>query len=261
MFKKHKVGIGSNPIPTLSRKEGIIMRNIKLNMTQGNYIGIDHTHIFMNFTKENFDFLGTLPEGSKRKIHVFITSPTSITDSLKMLVNRYGKHPTEKRISIVVIHVPTYIKETVEFIQKLLKSYENAYQLYVEGRWKSFLSFGSNNLKSGYNYIAYFKYFKDHLSVKIHRDNDSNRVLIKFPEYYYNEVTKDSGIFSNIEEKLNPIAFKDKLIKAFKRECPEQILKSFKSDDDIFNYIVSEGEWDFKDEVIKIEAKDEDQHS
>jgi len=62
---------------------------------------------------------------------------------------------------------------------------------------------------------------------------------------------EDNGIFGTEEMKLNPEMFKDKLIEGFKKECPERILITFKSDDDIWDYIMQQGNWEPDKEVVQ----------
>ena len=67
---------------------------------------------------------------------------------------------------------------------------------------------------------------------------------IFFPFYSFNDIdNKNKSIFETVEERLNPEQFREKLVTAFKMNCPEKILKSFKGDEDIWNFIMKQGEW------------------
>ena len=47
---------------------------------------------------------------------------------------------------------------------------------------------------------------------------------------------------------IRPELFKDQIIENFKKATPELILKSFKDDNDIWDYINKNGEWSVKEE-------------
>jgi hypothetical protein len=76
-------------------------------------------------------------------------------------------------------------------------------------------------------------------------------VSIQFPAFPYNVVDKenDPGIFETAEMRLNPNMFKDKLIEGFKKSCPPGILKTFKTDDEIWDYIMQQGMWKVKEDI------------
>ena len=51
---------------------------------------------------------------------------------------------------------------------------------------------------------------------------------------------KKNGYFANESEERHPELFKDEIIANFKATTPLGILKTFKSEEDIWNYIVAE---------------------
>jgi len=193
-------------------------------MTQKNYINIFHTHIFINFTSHNLDFLNEMHPGSIRKIHVFITNHASINESLKFLADRYA---------MVIIHTPRHLPVLETLAYKFITSCN---RVIYTNREVLFGSYG----------MLRIIYKKDYLEIVTPK---STAMVIKFPKYPYNLVDEDTdkGVFESAEMRLNPEMFKDKLISEFKRQVPSGILKAFKTDDDIFEYIMQQGEWNVKE--------------
>ena len=61
------------------------------------------------------------------------------------------------------------------------------------------------------------------------------------------------GVFSSKYRKADPELFKDLIIKDFKRNTPKGIINSFKNDDDIWDYIMEENEWE---RTVKMKNED-----
>jgi len=187
--------------------------------------------------------MNSLHPDNFRKVHVFITSHASINDSLKTMANIYGKPSKSKNnCTKIIIHIPYPIKELAPLVKEFMG--DSPYQMYVEGRGKKGCAvlFTDDG-----NYTVLIGYFKNYLGISVSGDYRNRGTIVKFPKYPYNPIEEDNqGIFSNAAERLNPIQFKDKLVEAFKKNCPPSLMKSFKGDDDIFDYIVEQGEWSVK---------------
>lgn len=239
------------------------MRKLKLLMDQRNYMCIGNTHIFINFNHSNFEHLDTINPKSIGIVHVFVTAHAAINMELKLLVEKYNKAKFidgHRYKTKVIIHLPYQVRELTYLARKILGFDEYGYKLLVERKGPKFIlnphpdyfNYEHNRLEISYNDKS--------LSINITYTNESDGyidilgkgshpVIIKFPEYPYNinDKENDPGIFETGEMRINPEMFKDKLIEGFKKNCPEGILKSFKTDDDIWDYIMEQGSWSQKD--------------
>lgn len=220
------------------------MKSVKVVMTEKNYLRIANTHIFINFTKHNMDYLSMLRPGSIRKIHIFITNHASINETLRFLLKRAT---SDQRI---LIHIPKSISELNAFLHTFIGEEE-------EGKYTSIIEkepfiFGSELD----DFKITIRFNKTELKVQLSPFRTDpfkpSRYGIEFPNYPYNGASEEEqGIFENVEMRIDPMKFKDQLITAFKKNCPEGILKSFKTDDEIMEYIMQQGEWAVKEEEQK----------
>lgn len=159
--------------------------------------------------------------------HLFITDKDLITNDLRNLVSE---------ISIsrkVIVHIPKQIEDIKILIDEILDGLKCL--ILVEKKNVVF-SYYDVNSKSKYDLIIKYE--------------DYNiDVLFKFKDFKYeNYFTHKNfrGITNNVM-KERPKIFKDKIIENFKYVTPEEILKSFKDDEDIWDYIMNQGEWKVKE--------------
>ena len=241
------------------------MRRLKIFMDQKNYMCIGNMHIFINFNHDNFEYITSINPRSVQTIHVFITTHAAINNDLKMLIGKYKKFVVDGQEyrSKIVIHLPRRIKELKTLIEKFLGPeyvVDNGYILIAERKGPRFML---DSYPDCFEYIDnWLNIIYDKSSIKITMTREPGHpkkhvlygrggypISIKFPEYPYNVIDKDNdpGIFETAEMRLEPEMFKDKLIAGFKENCPEGILKSFKTDEDIWDYIMEQGTWSQKD--------------
>ena len=224
------------------------MRRLKIDMCHPNYLCMGHTHVFIDFNEKNLELIPRIkPHISRVKIHVFITDRERIDETLKLILRLGGKRlkQEDKYKSKIIVHLPSQLKDLHNRIKKFFEFLgdDPRYKIYTYKKRKS-ISFISRRSFSPH-YICIL-FLDKYLAVEV--GNMDSRMLcprIIFPEYPYEpkEEPRKGGIFSSEEEMLNPNQFKDKLIAAFKEQCPEGILKSFKDDDEIWDYIMAQGEW------------------
>ena len=216
------------------------MQRIKFLTQYDNYIAIAQTHIFFNFNKRNLDYLLTLKPHAIKKIHIYISDHYSVNENLKNMIHILSTRENQK--IKIIIHIYKMIKEIKPFLVKYLDGLKG-YQVIIERRKLNYFvahgSSGSDHLCISFNDKAF--------TVNISTAQSSS-IKIIFPPYSFNDTDKDKGIFETLAERLNPEQFKEKLIASFRKNCPEKILKSFKGDEDIWNYIMKQGEWKIQKE-------------
>jgi hypothetical protein len=236
------------------------LRKLKLFMDNPNYMCISNTHIFINFDNKDLEQLNILKPGSVDTVHIFITTHSAINASLKMFIEKYKNLVIDgKKYNVrIILHLPVAVKEFVPLVKKFLGP-EEGYKLLVERKGPKFsLDTYPDSFHSIYTWLEII-YGENSLKLDITRSINSNWIgsygkggyptIIKFPEYPYNIIDKenDPGIFESAQMRLDPDMFRDKIIKAFKEKTPEGILKSFKNDDEIWEYIMQQGQWKIQD--------------
>jgi hypothetical protein len=155
----------------------------------------------------------------------------------------------------IIIHIPRKMKHLKSFAKEFLSIQDKKFLLIVEVYGTDFNI--NSKVETAESLISLFSKprecllsikFTD-LSIQV-EVKDTKKFLspvsIKFIEYPYDDNSNNDSIFENEEMRLNPEDFKDKLIESFKTRCPNKILNSFKSDEDIWNYILQKGEWSIK---------------
>jgi len=222
------------------------MRKMKLTMNQPNYINIHPIHIFFNFNKSNLDYLQKLHKDGIQKIHVFITTHESVNDNLRLLIDYFH----QKKI---IIHVPRSLKDLHTLVTEYLSHLSGKYRCIRDRKTVTFQASyrykcDRSRIRSSSGYVHIIQK-NDVYGYRSEIKTNSYGVAIQFPDYPYDGTDDNSGVFSSAEERLNPLQFREKLIAEFKKRCPSDILKGFKGDDDIFDYIMQEGEWKIKGEA------------
>lgn len=223
------------------------MRTLKLFMDQPNYMCILNTHIFFNFNKDNFEWLNSMNPESIRTVHIFITTHTAINGYLKSFIEKYGSLVINGKPHYVkiIIHFPRQVKELELLLEEFVNMDNvNFYKSIVESNGPVFVLDGN----IGY-YAVSIVYGDTQLSINMLKLRNSRTLIVKFSDYQYNvnDNDNDPGIFNSADMRLNPNNYKTQLVEAFKSQCPDNILSSFRSDDDIWDYIMQQGSWSIND--------------
>ena len=222
------------------------MKVLKMVMGQDNYFSIADTHVVLDFCKGNLVFINSLPRGAIRKIHVFITNHDSINHHLNELFHRYTDPKNQKPNKVkIIVHIPEYADELVTLFKKFSKDYLNKIQLFIETKDVVFTDVKTERFKVSIIYRPTFLRVKMRFAGLPHMSYKWNDF------YYYHEgsmTRENAGIFSNLKVRLNPEDFKDELIEAFKNQAPEGILKGFKSDEEIWDFIMNNARYTMRKE-------------
>lgn len=220
------------------------MSKLKVYMTEKNYVAVDGTHIFINFTRNNLNMLNEINPDTIDKVIIFITNHASINESVKILIERFGK----KLLKQIQINLPQPVESLKVLAEKFLGVEDEVYSLQVVDEVIYFPTEISGVMN---DHLISFTPTVDRLIIKINEYNVMG-VDLNFPQYPYNVVEEEQdGIFETPEMRLDPMQFKDILIAKFKEKAPEGILKSFKNDDEIMEYILQSGEWAVKEDDDK----------
>lgn len=222
---------------------------IGMEIMRENYLRIKNNHIIINpnLTSRNSLYLNlvildnTIVEN--QRIHLFISKyDNDVNENVIYILEHFA---TKCKITI---HIPKIVKDLKVVIEEDIKKFKDIHKV-------EFLNckvFAESKGPSFQIHNKFWRCFNDGLNDKIIivYDNDGIHVSyslfdIKYSSYFY-KTTKEHekpGAIRSKPQKEHPELFKDLIIKQFKESTPEGILKSFKSDDDIWDYILGNGEW------------------
>lgn len=212
----------------------------------GDYYKAGTSHIFFDPREVNLPdvpvILDSIAKKPNQKVHIFISgSKGDVIPNLPAFISflmRYPETPTT-----IVVHVPKKVPLLYEMTDLVLKGIEPKlkYKLIRESKFVSFRTAWPTLLD-----IAFL--------------NDSIVSNINIRRYEYPKTAKldksgktvhgplcDPTMGANIE------MFKPQIIEGFKKSTPDGILRAFNNDEEIWDYIMQNGEWN-----VRVEDKKED---
>lgn len=197
-----------------------------------NYIRLGNIHIFIGMNDHTLGIIRGIRKVANQNVHIFLTSPDNIGSELDEIVTIVAMYMDDARLTI---HVPKFIRDVKTLAVNAFKKYPYC-KIVGESRGPSFRIPGMNKMLD----IVYTKkgitasvrlYSSQYSGYKVHGCDPNSRDPM------------EHGAVNSIPRLKNPDMFKNEIIKSFKKSCPDGILSSFKSDDDIWDYIMMNGEW------------------
>ena len=199
---------------------------------------------------------------TRHKIHIFLTSWNEDIQ-LNLIACMDCAAAT---MSKVFIHIPKICRDLQKIIIKSIETisdkisykYKYGYKILIDGNNATNICTGSK-LYTGLARAGIT--LSTEATVSINTNNyklDAVLNMNTYTEQKYNghweinlahlDISKLDfnleGVFSSKYRKDDPELFKDLIIKDFKQNTPKGIIKSFKNDDDIWDYIMEENEWE-----------------
>lgn len=218
------------------------------------HMRVGNTHIFVNpgskadhgFAKE---IVKTITNKRNFKFHIFIFNAWVLDDENKdqfvELIKALIDNPSD--MPKIVIHIPNRMSDIKVLCDYVLD--EAGIPTFVkESRIKYALERRGCSFKiprdPRTSYLMTFDY--SYRSVEIKIEVKSFEFSGFDPSYC--SFGGKPGAVKNLVQAVHPELFRDKIIAGFKESCPEGILKTFKTDDEIWEYITENGEWSVKEE-------------
>ncbi len=219
------------------------MNILSFNVT--NNIVLERNHIWINPTKDNIKDVAYSTGKAHWRVHVFITDGDVINDNLReFLCTFYYEGGGEP---VVTIHVPKSMSDMKVVIDHMMdKAFEEdswftrrpRFHVIAESRGAKFKIYEWSR-RSGKEVYLNFRFENDRLRTVI----DMNTYMFDGYDCHFRKFGGEPGAVKNYMQCRFPELFKDKILASFKESCPEGILKSFKNDDDIWGFILQNGEW------------------
>lgn len=200
----------------------------------GTYIRVKNKHLFFGFDKYESKLLSKAlvdPKGTCA-IHIFIARLSDINpwlnNSVLWLLDEIDD------MSKVVIHVPKKLKDLRKILDKTFEKVTDIrFHIISE---KVLPSFAIN----------------DRFDLDVVYDGMYINSIVTVTAVPTMEVHEDRAI-QNEAQAAEPGLFKSRIIRNFKAITPLSILKSFKNEDDIWDYIIQQGEWKKENRDIKLD--------
>ena len=194
---------------------------------RGNYFKVRNTHVFIGFMNiPDLSILDTINTSIKTKIHFFLCDENDLSDYFFIALEKLLLDKSKQ--CKVIIHIPDEIKELKFLYDQKIGEMASKGIFICESKPVSFK-------------------FGDYESM------DTNILDVIYEDGYINVranifkqkcLSKErSVVIQNVVQKYNPEEFKEEIIGRFKATTPLGILKSFKSEEDIWNFITMDKDW------------------
>lgn len=208
-----------------------VFKHVEIEDSINNYIHFKNMHIIINPLDQNIiHSLESILNKSNQVIHIFLLDFKRI-NNVESIINLYPK-------AKIVIHIPYQVKDIKKYLDSLnIDTFKNKnVKIFVERKGPSFCM---AEITKGY-------YKKIELVVKYEDDGVSTMISFHNTDYPNNKIVYpggEGGAIRTFLQRDNPDLFKDEIVKNFKSSCPSGILKSFKNDDEIWDYVMQQGIW------------------
>lgn len=199
------------------------MRYIRINRT-GDVIRLNNNFIFLNVGPKEVRLFNSVSLKREVRVHVFVTSNDDIRsgnlDDLIMIFRDNNSHPRSK----FVIHVPWDVRS---IMPKLYKEHECT-------QTKPFKVVMERN-------GLFFRIPNTDCILKI--DYVDNKIVTSIPIYDKEIIEKRDPHNVSEDIKKHKEEYKEFYLEFFKATTPLGILKTFKDEDDIWDYIMMQNGW------------------
>jgi len=198
-------------------------------INKSNYVRSKNMLIMLNPTAEDIKDMEDVIKQNYR-VHIFITSPYIFTEEFNAAFDNltdWAKY---------YIHVPKVIKDLKIIAEDAIRPLREHKEIKVILEKKGPL-FATPCIRGG------------HFPIKVNYNDNAIEINLRlgvssYGSYFLN----NNGAIQTTPMAINPALFKDQIIENFKKATPELILKSFRDDNDIWDYINKNGEWSVKEE-------------
>lgn len=195
---------------------------IRINQS-GDMVRLDKNFIFLNIDNYEVKKFNSISLKQEVRVHVFISSMDDIRngylDDLIIIFRDNNEHPRSK----FIIHVPWDVRSVIPQIEKVYACVnKDPFRIVMERKG------------------LYFRIPNTDLTFNI--DYKDNKIVSSIPMYFRDIIKKKDmqGIQNIMHEKEK---HKAEYLEFFKGTNPLSILKSFKDEDDIWDYIMMQNEW------------------
>lgn len=227
----------------------------------GKMMRVGNTYIFIDPNPMHgpfiLDIAAALSRGSRR-IHIIYTNPDAVV-LLPVLVDRIVNDPNDllkntnnsydfANLKKLVIH----ISKNFEDLETLFWKYADCMSHY-EINWKFTREPGDIRFAIPNNNRCDKDCIRAATSLVIGVSDHALDIYVEVENYwscghvkcgYTSKNFNGCGAIVNRVQAAHPEMFKDRIISRFKDITPESILKNFKDDDDIWEYITNNDEWE-----------------
>lgn len=215
----------------------MIIAGITYNPILNSYI-MGNKHIYVNPTDECLQHKAKAVGNKKEKrVHIFLPSAYILrNDNFKKFMEAWftdpkdvpsvtihiGKNMPDMKVVLTQYYIPrldTVVKAPsikVFCEDQVLFKIRDSHPFFIKFAWNKIGKLVVNLEIESYPQSGYEKHYCDH---------------------------QPASVVMNEIQAAFPSVFKDRMIQAFKEKCPPGILKIFKSDDAVWEYILQEGEW------------------
>lgn len=195
------------------------------------YYRIKNNHVFVQCLSSNELILSLINSISKienQNIHIFDLNPLLIKDLIEMIIDIMSYNKIK-----VIIYIPKIMKDYKTIIEDYYKNDNKLWKIAIYSKPVIFID--SSNITTRKLEISCLLYQYNYII----RATNSYITDNMMSRHFYEE---NGIIFDTVLKRKYPELFKDKIIKKFKKHCPNSILTTIKNDEDIWNFIMDKND-------------------
>lgn len=191
------------------------------------YVKIGNINILIQPNADTLKLVNDYLEDTENQvIHIFELYPTSITNLLSAICT--SVHSSTK----IVIHIPHMLKDYVRLVKPDIDKLGRRVKFITERKEVQFKYYE-------HGYPKYFKlsFDRDYWNYYIRIYDEIKTYGLPKSQYF---ISDDNSV-RTVPQRKNPELFKDDIIKNFKKSSPKGIIKGFKTDDEIWDFLIENG--------------------
>lgn len=206
-----------------------VAKNRYLRNLGDHYVKIGNMNIIIQPEAETLDLVNKyLGDTKNQVIHIFEIYPVSIPNLLSAICESVD-HGTK-----IFIHIPKMLKDYIKLVRPKIDKLERRVKFVIDSKEVVFKYYDK--------YFHYPKYFKisfdsDYYNFYIHVFKDFKTCALPRTQYDYDK----NGSVKTEPQRKYPELFRDEIIKNFKKNNPKGIVKTFKDDDEIWEFLIENG--------------------
>ena len=204
-----------------------LCRNRYFKRLDEHYVRIGNINILIQPNAETLDLLRKyLGDTRNQVIHIFELYPVSIINLLAAICT--SVHPETK----IFIHIPRILKDNVRLVKPAIDELGRRVKFITERKEVSFKYYE-------HYYPKYFKisFSKDYWNYYIHIYEEVKTYGLSASQY----LISDNNAIRTEPQRKHPELFRDIIINNFKKSNPKGIVKTFKNDDEIWEFLKENG--------------------
>lgn len=184
-----------------------------------------------------------------RRVHIFLFSTMCLKPYLGEFIGEFYKDISG--VPSMTIHIPKNMEDMAVVVRNII---DNEWR---RNEWNESRELFHPRIsivceRHGCSFRSPYQSRPYYLTVRYEKDRAFISMDINNLQYFgydpnFRKFGGKPGAVKNYVQATYPDLFRDKIIAGFKESCPPGILNTFKTEEEIWDYIVQNGEWKIKE--------------